>query len=78
MAVVTVVTEADATELRRADVGERMRLGRLLLGAQAEFLERTYLTPAEVARVLADLAEAWARDTARRVTGGLAAGWDPG
>lgn len=60
-----------AAELRRADRVARRRLARSLLAEQAEFLERSYLEPAEVAQVLAELAEEWARDAAHRIAAGL-------
>jgi len=53
--------------LRRTDSVARRRLARNLLDAQADFLQRCYLSPEEVAEVLAEVAAQWARDTARRI-----------
>jgi hypothetical protein len=64
-----------APDLRRADAVARRRFARQLLDAQADMLGRTYLTPAEVAGVLADLAEQWGRDAVARLADGV--GLDP-
>lgn len=61
-----------APELRRADAVARRRFARQILDAQAELLGRTYLTPAEVAGVLAELAESWSRDTVVRLAESVA------
>lgn len=70
------IPPAGPAELRRSDGVVRRRLGRQLLGAQAEFLERSYLTSAEVAQILGELAAQWAQDTAAREAAELAARWD--